>query len=71
MRLAGTYPIINESEFFVVGSRVDVAMHMSSPPGVGSRANMATHMSSPLALPSTSTGNRGTTATAPPSRCGS
>jgi len=51
VRLAGTDPIINESEFSGVGSRDDVATHMSSPPGVGSRADMATQMSSPLALP--------------------
>ena len=40
-------PIINESEFYGVGSRVDVAMHMSSPPGVGSRVDVAMHMRSP------------------------
>ena len=52
VRLVGTDPIINESEFS----------------GVGSSADVATHMSSLLALTSTSTENRGTTASAPPSR---
>jgi len=68
VRLAGTSPIINESEFSGVGSRADVAMHISSPPGVGTRADVETHIRSPFALPSTSIGNRGTSA---PSRCGS